>query len=129
MHLARDPDINKLVWPKDGNKFAWIDRAKAIMDFVTRAGTMYLGYQAFEKVAPGSGLSGAIVSQIAMRLATADNLISGAAGIATLTAMGIMNIQPADTSARKDTTTWIEQLVQPFWPGYVDPLRPVELPP
>ncbi|GAH91673.1 unnamed protein product [marine sediment metagenome] len=90
-----EPDINKLMWPKDATKFAWIDRAKAIMDFATRAGTAYLGYQAFEKAAPGSGLAGAIVSQVALRLASANNMVSGGAGVATLASMGIINVWPS----------------------------------
>ncbi|GAG65508.1 unnamed protein product [marine sediment metagenome] len=70
----------------------WIDRAKTILDIATRAGTMYLGYNAFERHLPGSGLSGAIVSQIAMKLATTNNLAAGAAGVATLSSMGILNL-------------------------------------
>lgn len=107
------PDINKLMWLKDANKFAWIDRAKAIMDFATRAGTMYLGYQAFEKLAPGSGLSGAIVSQIAMKLATSNNLIAGGTGVAVLAALGITNMNPSvevGGSRSLDVHTWAKNL-------------------
>lgn len=95
MHLANvRPDIERLVWPKDAERWQWIDRAKALMDFATRAGTAYLGHQAFEKAAPGSGLAGAIVSQIALKLASSSNMVSGAAGVATLTGMGILNVIP-----------------------------------
>lgn len=90
---------------------------------------MYLGYQAFEKASPGAGLSGAIVSQIAMKLAGSNNVIGGAAGVATLTGLGIMNVVPEGTNPYTDTKSWIEQLVNPWWPSYVDPLRPPEIPP
>lgn len=76
-------------------KLQWIDRAKTIMDVATRAGTAYLGYQAFEKVTPGSGLAGVIVSQVALRLANANNIVSGGAGVATLASMGIINVWPS----------------------------------
>lgn len=99
------------------------------MDFATRAGTAYLGYQAFEKAAPGSGLAGAIISQLALKLADANNIASGIAGVATLTGLGILNILPEGTQPVHDTQSWIEQLVQPWWPTYVDPLRPPEIPP
>ncbi|GAI81588.1 unnamed protein product [marine sediment metagenome] len=127
--MVQESDMSKLVWPEHGNTLAWLDRAKAIMDLLTRAGTMYLGFQAFERAAPGAGPSGAIVSQIAMRLATAENMVSGAAGVATLAGMGILNVMPEGTSPTTDGQTWIEALVQPWWPSYVDPLRPVEIPP
>lgn len=126
-------DINKLMWPKDANKFAWIDRAKAIMDFATRAGTAYLGYQAFEKQVPGSGLSGAIVSQIALRLAEANNVASGAAGVATLSGMGILNVLPEPAITYVSTFgEWVAGLFgidpsklmfpqEPYTPGEYDP--------
>ena len=101
-------------------KLQWIDRAKDILDVLTRAGTMYLGYQAFERVSPGAGFAGAIVSQIAMRLATAENLVGGAAGVATLAGMGIMNMQPEGVVPVTDTKTWIERL------GLADPFRVID---
>ena len=95
---------------KGDKHLQWIDRAKAIMDFATRAGTAYLGYQAFEKQVPGSGLAGAIVSQIAMRLATADNMAGGAAGVATLAGIGILNTQPEGIVPIADQQSWIQGL-------------------
>ncbi|GAH92594.1 unnamed protein product [marine sediment metagenome] len=112
-------DINRLVWPKDGDALAWVDRAQTILDILTRAGTMLLGYRAFERVVEGSGLSGAIVSQIAMKLAQSNNLASGAAGVATLAGMGVLNVIPEGTMQAVDNPTWIERL------GLVDPLRPI----
>lgn len=126
--MVREPDINRLVWPEDGSKLAWIDRAQTIMDLATRAGTMYLGYQAFEKVAPGSGLAGAIVSQIAMRLATSNNIPGGLAGVATLTSLGLLNIHQEGTDYVRTTTDWIGNLIagiEPAWRdiGILPPLR------
>jgi len=80
------------------------------MDFATRAGTMYLGYQAFEKVAPGSGLSGAIVSQIALRLAESNNIPAGAAGVATLSGMGIINIYQPGSDPLLTVQAWMDNL-------------------
>jgi len=90
MHLANAVRIISTEDPK----LQWIDRAKAIMEFATRAGTAWLGYQAFEKQEKGAGLSGAIVSQIALRLAESNNDVGGAAGVATLSGMGILNVLP-----------------------------------
>ena len=107
------PDINRLVWPTHGDKLAWLDRAQTIMDVLTRAGTMWLGYNAFEKMSKGSGLSGAVVSQIAMKLATANNLVAGAVGVATLGMMGLTNIvPPIDTAGHQhvDVHTWAKNL-------------------
>ncbi|GAI70683.1 unnamed protein product [marine sediment metagenome] len=104
------PDIERLMWPKDASKFQWIDRAKTIMDFATRAGTAYLGYQAFEKAAPGSGLAGAIVSQIALRLADSNNLAGGAAGVSILAGMGIINVYQPGIDLLEAPRTWIENL-------------------
>ena len=100
------PDIERLVWPQDGNKFQWLDRLDTILSVATKAGTAVLGYQAFEKVAPGSGLSGAIVSQIAMRLATSRNLAGGAAGVATLTGMGILNVVDTENPVSTAVSLW-----------------------
>ena len=106
MATEQKPDIERLVWPKDAHTFQWIDRAKAIMDFVTRAGTMYLGYQAFEKVVPGAGLSGVIVSQIAMKLAQSNNMAGGVAGVATLTGMGILNVVDLENETSNAVSLW-----------------------
>ena len=116
--MAREskPDIERLVWPKDGNRLAWLDRANDILEVLSRAGTMYLGYQAFEKLSRGSGPAGVIVSQIAMKLATANNIISGAAGVATLTGLGLLNIvPPVDTAGHPalDVHTWAKNLGSP----------------
>lgn len=110
MATEQKPDIERLVWPKDARTFQWLDRAKTIMDIATRAGTMYLGYQAFEQQVPGSGLAGAIVSQIAMKLATADNMASGAAGVATLAGIGLLNVQPEGIVPVADQQSWIQGL-------------------
>jgi len=114
--MVKEPraDINKLVWPKDGNKFAWLDRLESILCVATKAGTAYLGYQAFERVEPGSGLAGAIVSQIALRLADSNNLAGGAAGVATLSSMGILNIYDPAVQFAKDPISWIR--------GFTDPI-------
>jgi len=105
-------------------KLQWIDRAKTIMDFATRAGTMYLGYQAFERAAPGSGLSGAIVSQIALRLAESNNIPAGAAGVATLTGMGILNVMPEPPMTYVHSFgDWVANLLAPF----LAPFAPLEL--
>lgn len=109
--MAPASDINRLVWPEDGNKLAWLDRAKVILDVAARAGTMFLGYQAFEKASPGSGLAGAIISQIAMKLATADNMVSGGAGVATLTTMGILNVYGTEALVSpKSIQLWMDDL-------------------
>ena len=99
-------DIQRLVWPEDGNRFQWLDRLDTILSVATKAGTAVLGYQAFEKIAPGAGLSGAIVSQIAMRLATSQNLAGGAAGVATLTGMGILNVVDTENPMSNVVTLW-----------------------
>ncbi|GAG83001.1 unnamed protein product [marine sediment metagenome] len=113
------PNVVRLLEKGDVN-LQWIDRAKTIMDLLTRAGTMWLGYSAFERIAKGSGLSGALVSQIAMKLAQSDNLASGAAGVATLAGMGILNvIPPAGSEPAVANPTWIEKL------GLSDPFRPI----
>lgn len=113
MPRDRIPDISRLVWPEDGNKFAWLDRLESIFSVATRAGTAYLGYQAFEKVEPGSGLAGAIISQIALRLATSQNLAGGTAGVATLSGMGILNVYDPAVDIVKDPISWIRGLITP----------------
>lgn len=102
-------DVVRILEPGD-KKLQWIDRAKAIMDMVTRAGTMYLGYQAFEQQVPGSGLAGAIVSQIAMKLAQSNNTPAGAAGIATLAGIGLLNVQPEGIVPVADQQSWVQGL-------------------
>ncbi|GAI69228.1 unnamed protein product [marine sediment metagenome] len=125
--MERDSDINKLVWPEDARKFQWIDRAKAIMEFATRAGTAFLGYQAFEKAVPGSGLAGAIVSQVALRLASANNIVSGGAGVATLASMGIINVWPSGPVTFDPVAagqSWMDQLGAYLREiGFLPPLR------
>jgi len=81
------------------------------MDFATRACTAYLGYQAFEKVVPGSGLSGAIVSQIALRLAESNNVAGGAAGVATLGGMGILNVYDPNVNYSMSMWDWVKGLL------------------
>ena len=112
--------VVRILEPGD-EKLQWIDRAQAILDLITRAGTMWLGFSAFERMVKGSGLSGAIVSQIAMKLAQSNNLASGVAGVATLAGMGILNvIPPAGSEPAVANPTWIEQL------GLTDPFRPID---
>lgn len=120
MPNEKKPDIERLVWPKDGNTFQWLDRLETMLGVATKAGTAYLGYQAFEKVVPGSGLAGAIVSQVALRLANANNLASGVAGVATLTGLGILNVHQEGTDYVRTTTDWIGNMVAGIEPAWRD---------
>lgn len=68
-------------------------RSDKLVDTITKAGAAFLGFQAFEKQSKGSGLAGAIVSLIGLKMTESPNLAAGAAGVATLTGIGILNVK------------------------------------
>ncbi len=90
MHLARDqkPDIERLVWPKDGNKFQWIDRLEKILSAITKMGVAYAGFNAVKHP------MGAIVGLTALKLATSPNDVASATGAATLAGLGVLAFAP-----------------------------------
>lgn len=61
-----------------------------LIDTVTKVGVAYVGYKAVDH------WSGALTGLVALKLATANNLAAGIAGVATLTGLGVM----AGASAR-----------------------------
>lgn len=82
-----DSDINRLVWPTDGNKFAWIDRAKDIMNVITKAGVAYAGFNAFKHP------MGAIYAMLGLRLAESPGALpSNLVGVGMLAHIGITNM-------------------------------------
>lgn len=66
-----------------------VDRAGTLVDVATKLGVAYTGYNATRH------WTGALVALIGLRLAEANNLASGIAGVATLTALGLGNIYNA----------------------------------
>lgn len=68
-----------------------VDRSDKIVNLLLNAGVAYYGYQV------NHHWTGALTGLIGMKLAQADNLVSGTAGIGILGAMGAM------------------QLTKPFW--------------
>ena len=82
------PDIERLVWPKDGNKLAWIDRLDKIFSGITKLGVAYAGYNAVKHP------MGAIAGLVALRVATSPNNVASAAGAATLAGLGVLAYAP-----------------------------------
>lgn len=81
------PDIEKLVWPKDGNKFQWLDRLNTILSVATKAGVAYAGYNAFKHP------MGAVYAMLGLRLAeSAGALPSNLVGVGMLAHIGITNM-------------------------------------
>jgi hypothetical protein len=82
------PDIERLVWPKDGNKFQWIDRLDKIFSALTKMGVAYAGYNAVKHP------MGAIAGLVALKGATSPNDVASAAGAATLAGLGVLAFAP-----------------------------------
>ncbi len=81
------PDIERLVWPKDGERFQWIDRAKTIMDMAMRAGVAYAGFNAF------SHPMGIVYSLLGLKLAMAPGALpSNLVGVGMLAHIGLTNM-------------------------------------
>ncbi len=96
--VKEKPDIERLVWPKDGNKFQWIDRLDKIIDAATRLGVAYAGVNAIKHP------MGAVVGLVAFKLATSPGLASSAVGAATLAGIGLLNYVPPATDAQPTPT-------------------------
>lgn len=85
--MVLESDINRLVWPDDGNKLAWLDRAKTIMDVLMKAGVAYAGFNTFKNP------MGAVYALLGLRLAeSAGALPSNLVGVAMLAHIGITNM-------------------------------------
>ena len=63
-----------------------IERSDRILDAATKIGVAYVGYKAADHP------SGALAGLVALKLANANNLAAGVAGVATLTALGITSV-------------------------------------
>lgn len=90
MHLPNEkkPDIERLVWPKDGNKFQWLDRLDTMLSVATKAGVAYAGYNAFDHP------MGALYGMLALRLAESPGALpSNLVGVGMLAHIGITNMQ------------------------------------
>lgn len=87
--VSEKGDINNLVWPKDGNRLAWLDRLDKIIDAATKLGIAYAGINAIKHP------MGAVVGLVAYRLAQSNNVASGAVGSATLAGIGLLNYRPS----------------------------------
>ncbi|GAI94347.1 unnamed protein product, partial [marine sediment metagenome] len=88
--MPRDqkPDIERLVWPEDGNKFQWLDRLDTILSVATKAGVAYAGYNAFKHP------MGAVYGMLALKLAeSAGALPSNLVGVGMLAHIGVTNMQ------------------------------------
>jgi hypothetical protein len=66
-----------------------IDRTDKLIDAFTKIGVAYTGFNAT------GHWTGALIALVGLRLAEANNLASGVAGVATLTALGLGNIYNA----------------------------------
>ena len=62
-----------------------LDKLERIPDIVMKAGLAYAGYQAMNH------WTGAITALVGLKLATGNNLAGGAAGVTTLTLIGLGN--------------------------------------
>ncbi|GAG75127.1 unnamed protein product [marine sediment metagenome] len=81
-------DIEKLVWPKDGQKFQWLDRLETILSVATKAGVAYAGFNAFKHP------MGALYGVLGLRLAESPGALpSNLVGVAMLAHIGITNMQ------------------------------------
>lgn len=65
-----------------------VDRADKAFSLATKAGIAYVGYRALRHP------MGALVGLLGLRLSNSPNLAAGAAGIATLTGLGALNLFP-----------------------------------
>ena len=63
-----------------------IEKSDKLLDAATKVGVAYVGYKAHDH------WSGALAGLVALRLANANNLAAGIAGVATLTGLGVMSI-------------------------------------
>jgi len=82
------PDIERLVWPKDGNTFQWIDRLEKIIEAMTKLGVAYMGYKSVDHP------MGAIAGLVALKIASSPNDLASVTGAATLAGMGVLAYAP-----------------------------------
>lgn len=82
------------------------ENSDKVIDGLTKAGVAYLGYKA------AKNWGGALAALVALKLAQSGNIVSGAAGIATLGTIGLGNVDlGAITSGLPEGETYISQLL------------------